>query len=77
MDQQGHSYTYLDLVKTPKLRRLTLFTGIVWWVFLCTILLFLELKKVLLFSEYVEAMSLHSSSIFVGMELLLRTTASA
>ncbi|ROJ78914.1 Solute carrier family 22 member 7 [Anabarilius grahami] len=31
MDQQGHSYTYLDLVKTPKLRRLTLFTGIVWY----------------------------------------------
>lgn len=30
MDQQDHSYTYLDLVKTPKLRRLTLFTGIVW-----------------------------------------------
>ncbi|KAK9959794.1 hypothetical protein ABG768_009895 [Culter alburnus] len=31
MDQQDHSYTYLDLVKTPKLRRLTLFTGIVWY----------------------------------------------
>ncbi|CAM4646965.1 unnamed protein product [Leuciscus chuanchicus] len=31
MDQQGHSYTYLDLVKTPQLRRLTLFTGIVWY----------------------------------------------
>ncbi|XP_056091077.1 solute carrier family 22 member 7-like isoform X2 [Rhinichthys klamathensis goyatoka] len=29
--QQGHSYTYLDLVKTPQLRRLTLFTGIVWY----------------------------------------------
>ncbi|XP_067311710.1 solute carrier family 22 member 7-like isoform X2 [Pseudorasbora parva] len=28
---QGHSYTYLDLVKTPQLRRLTLFTGIVWY----------------------------------------------
>ncbi|KAK7142471.1 hypothetical protein R3I94_011972 [Phoxinus phoxinus] len=27
----GHSYTYLDLLKTPQLRRLTLFTGIVWY----------------------------------------------
>ncbi|XP_051725186.1 solute carrier family 22 member 7-like isoform X2 [Ctenopharyngodon idella] len=31
MDHQDHSYTYLDLVKTPQLRRLTLFTGIVWY----------------------------------------------
>uniref|UniRef100_A0A672JUZ6 Solute carrier family 22 member 6 n=1 Tax=Sinocyclocheilus grahami TaxID=75366 RepID=A0A672JUZ6_SINGR len=28
---EGHSYTYLDLFKTPQLRRLTLFTGIVWY----------------------------------------------
>uniref|UniRef100_A0A671Q052 Solute carrier family 22 member 6 n=1 Tax=Sinocyclocheilus anshuiensis TaxID=1608454 RepID=A0A671Q052_9TELE len=28
---RGHSYTYLDLFKTPQLRRLTLFTGIVWY----------------------------------------------
>ncbi|XP_016125265.1 solute carrier family 22 member 7-like isoform X2 [Sinocyclocheilus grahami] len=31
VEQQGHSYTYLDLFKTPQLRRLTLFTGIVWY----------------------------------------------
>nr|XP_021322800.1 solute carrier family 22, member 7-like isoform X1 [Danio rerio] len=31
VDHRGHSYTYLDLVKTPQLRKLTLFTGIVWY----------------------------------------------
>ncbi|XP_051579556.1 solute carrier family 22 member 7-like [Myxocyprinus asiaticus] len=31
VDNQGHSYTYLDLFKTPHLRRLALFTGIVWY----------------------------------------------
>ncbi|XP_066538059.1 solute carrier family 22 member 7-like [Hoplias malabaricus] len=30
-DKVGHSYTYLDLIKTPRLRNLTLFTGIVWY----------------------------------------------
>lgn len=31
VDQQKHSFTYLDLIKTPRLRRLTVFTGIVWY----------------------------------------------
>ncbi|XP_036448621.1 solute carrier family 22 member 7b.1 isoform X3 [Colossoma macropomum] len=30
-DTQGRIYTYLDLVKTPRLRRLTLLTGFVWY----------------------------------------------
>ncbi|XP_076141314.1 solute carrier family 22 member 7 [Alosa pseudoharengus] len=28
---QKHSFTYLDLVKTPRMRRLTVLTGIVWY----------------------------------------------
>ncbi|KAG9268273.1 solute carrier family 22 member 7-like [Astyanax mexicanus] len=31
VDNHGHNYTYFDLIKTPRLRRLTLFTGIVWY----------------------------------------------
>uniref|UniRef100_A0A8C1JMC1 Solute carrier family 22 member 6 n=1 Tax=Cyprinus carpio TaxID=7962 RepID=A0A8C1JMC1_CYPCA len=31
VDHHVHSYTYLDLFKTPQMRRLTLFTGIVWY----------------------------------------------
>ncbi|XP_053365766.1 solute carrier family 22 member 7b.1 [Clarias gariepinus] len=30
-DKQGHNYTYLDLIKTPRLRKLTICTGIVWY----------------------------------------------
>ncbi|XP_076848225.1 solute carrier family 22 member 7-like [Brachyhypopomus gauderio] len=30
-DKQGHNYTYLDLIKTPRLRRLTLLTGFAWY----------------------------------------------
>ncbi|XP_059377007.1 solute carrier family 22 member 7b.1 isoform X1 [Carassius carassius] len=30
-EHQGHSYTYMDLFKTPQLRRLSIFTGIVWY----------------------------------------------
>uniref|UniRef100_A0A4W4EGR8 Zmp:0000001102 n=1 Tax=Electrophorus electricus TaxID=8005 RepID=A0A4W4EGR8_ELEEL len=29
--QLGHNYTYLDLIKTPCLRRLTIITGIIWY----------------------------------------------
>lgn len=32
MDKMDKNYTYLDLLKTPKMRQLTLLTGIVWWV---------------------------------------------
>ncbi|KAA0711075.1 Solute carrier family 22 member 7 [Triplophysa tibetana] len=31
VDNPDHSYTYIDLFKTPRLRRLALFTGIVWY----------------------------------------------
>ncbi|XP_030642846.1 solute carrier family 22 member 7-like [Chanos chanos] len=31
VDNQSHNYTYLDLIRTPRMRRLTLFTGIVWY----------------------------------------------
>uniref|UniRef100_A0A3Q3WBZ5 Solute carrier family 22 member 6 n=1 Tax=Mola mola TaxID=94237 RepID=A0A3Q3WBZ5_MOLML len=31
LDKQDKSYTYLDLIKTPKMRKLTLLTGIVWY----------------------------------------------
>nr|XP_055029183.1 solute carrier family 22 member 7-like [Misgurnus anguillicaudatus] len=31
VDKPNRIYTYLDLIKTPKLRNLTLFTGIVWY----------------------------------------------
>ncbi|XP_062376065.1 solute carrier family 22 member 7-like isoform X2 [Sardina pilchardus] len=31
VDQQKRSFTYLDLIKTPRMRRLTVFTGIVWY----------------------------------------------
>lgn len=32
LGEQDKNYTYLDLIKTPKMRQLTLLTGIVWWV---------------------------------------------
>lgn len=32
LDKQDKSYTYLSLIKTPRMRRLTLLTGIVWSV---------------------------------------------
>lgn len=32
LEKKDKNYTYLDLIKTPKMRRLTLLTGIVWWV---------------------------------------------
>ncbi|XP_044070058.1 solute carrier family 22 member 7-like isoform X2 [Siniperca chuatsi] len=31
LDEQDKNYTYLHLIKTPKMRRLTLLTGIVWY----------------------------------------------
>ncbi|XP_059215310.1 solute carrier family 22 member 7-like [Centropristis striata] len=31
LEKQDKNYTYLDLIKTPKMRRLTLLTGIVWY----------------------------------------------
>ncbi|XP_017331340.2 solute carrier family 22 member 7 [Ictalurus punctatus] len=30
-DKESHNYTYLDLIKTPRLRRITIYTGIVWY----------------------------------------------
>lgn len=32
LGEEDKNYTYLDLIKTPKMRQLTLLTGIVWWV---------------------------------------------
>uniref|UniRef100_A0AAY4BVX3 Solute carrier family 22 member 6 n=1 Tax=Denticeps clupeoides TaxID=299321 RepID=A0AAY4BVX3_9TELE len=31
VDKEGRSYTYLDLVKTPRMRRLAILTGFVWY----------------------------------------------
>lgn len=30
LGEEDKNYTYLDLIKTPKMRQLTLLTGIVW-----------------------------------------------
>ncbi|XP_060789238.1 solute carrier family 22 member 7-like isoform X3 [Neoarius graeffei] len=30
-EKQSHNYTYVDLIKTPRLRRITIYTGIVWY----------------------------------------------
>lgn len=32
LEKHGKNYNYLHLIKTPKMRKLTLLTGIVWWV---------------------------------------------
>lgn len=32
LDKQDKNYSYLHLIKTPNIRKLTLLTGIVWWV---------------------------------------------
>lgn len=32
LEKQDKNYSYLHLIKTPKIRKLTLLTGIVWWV---------------------------------------------
>ncbi|AWP05543.1 putative solute carrier family 22 member 7-like [Scophthalmus maximus] len=36
VENQDRKYSYLDLVKTPRLRRLTLLIGIVWFAVACT-----------------------------------------
>uniref|UniRef100_A0A8C4DWY2 Solute carrier family 22 member 6 n=1 Tax=Dicentrarchus labrax TaxID=13489 RepID=A0A8C4DWY2_DICLA len=36
VDNEKRKYSYLDLVKTPRMRKLALLTGIVWFVVACT-----------------------------------------
>lgn len=36
VEDESRKYSYVDLVKTPRLRRLTLFTGIVWFGLACS-----------------------------------------